>query len=247
MSLLLNRNTNPQSHLVLFIFNRNQEQNFNKMHIIDKIEGRVTFENFKNLILKHIESSSNINDTRDSIKEGSTNKQTIGGVNSLKSKYMDDHNIDYSQLSEADLIEIQKRQLEELEREEINKVKNQEKKKSEELQRKKEEEEKALRQKQLIEEKRKTLPPEPEEGNKEASLIIFRYPHIEQRVQRRFLKTDKIQALYDFVCSLGTDIFEENGEFELLTPFPPKIFSDHEKTLVEEGLFPNAVLQIREI
>ncbi len=122
-----------------------------------------------------------------------------------------------------------------------------EKKKQEELKKQKEAEEKIKKEQELKDEKRKTLPPEPEEGNKEASKIMFRYPHTEQRVERRFMKTDKIGSLYDFVCTLGTEIFEESGEFELITPFPFKIYNNKEKTLVEEGLYPNAVLQIREV
>ena len=42
-------------------------------------------------------------------------------------------------------------------------------------------------------------------------------------------------------------MFEENNEFDLITPFPIKVFNDMDKTLEEEKLFPNAVLQIREL
>jgi hypothetical protein len=52
--------------------------------------------------------------------------------------------------------------------------------------------------------------------------------------------------LYDFVDSLGTDIFMESNEYELIQPFPFRLYSDKEKTLEEEKLL-NAVLQIREI
>lgn len=39
----------------------------------------------------------------------------------------------------------------------------------------------------------------------------------------------------------------ESDKYELIQPFPFKLYSDCEKTLEEEKLFPNAVLQIREI
>jgi hypothetical protein len=67
-----------------------------------------------------------------------------------------------------------------------------------------------------------------------------------RRKERRFLKTDKIQVLYDYVDSLGTEIFDESDKYELFTPFPNKCYNEMDKTLEEEKLL-NAVLQIREI
>ena len=111
----------------------------------------------------------------------------------------------------------------------------------------KEKEEKEKQQKKLQEEKEKSLPSEPAINDPNATSIIFRYPNDDTRKERRFLKTDKISLLYDFVASLGTSMFEENNEFDLITPFPIKVFNDMDKTLEEEKLFPNAVLQIREL
>jgi len=39
----------------------------------------------------------------------------------------------------------------------------------------------------------------------------------------------------------------EGDKYELIQPFPFKLYSDFTKMLEEEKLFPNAVLQIREI
>jgi len=50
-----------------------------------------------------------------------------------------------------------------------------------------------------------------------------------------------------FITSLGPGVLTESEEFDLIIPFPFKIYNDKEKTLLEEGLFPNAVLQIREV
>lgn len=47
--------------------------------------------------------------------------------------------------------------------------------------------------------------------------------------------------------SLGADVFEESDKYELIQPFPFKLYNNKERTLEEEQLFPNAVLQIREI
>lgn len=69
-----------------------------------------------------------------------------------------------------------------------------------------------------------------------------------ERVSRRFLKTDKIQHLYDFVDSLGDKMqFENhNSTYEIIQSMPRKVFTNRERTLVEEGLFPRAMLQIKE-
>ena len=76
----------------------------------------------------------------------------------------------------------------------------------------------------------------------------FRYPDGEKMKNRRFLKTHKIQNLYDYVTSLGNEIYSEEGNngFSLYQPFPPKKYTNMENTLEKEGLFPNAVIQIRE-
>ena len=61
------------------------------------------------------------------------------------------------------------------------------------------------------------------------------------------MKQDKIKILYDFVKSLGREIFmeEENHHFSLLQTFPYKLFDDiQDHTLEQEGLYPNSVLQI---
>ncbi len=52
--------------------------------------------------------------------------------------------------------------------------------------------------------------------------------------------------MYDLIESLEEKIFEESEEFDIIQTFPFKVFSDKNKTLEEEKLFPNAILQIRE-
>ena len=92
--------------------------------------------------------------------------------------------------------------------------------------------------------------PEPEDSNPDKCIIVFRFPDGERTVQRKFLKQDKIQLLYDFIKSLGRDIFTEQDfhHFSILQTFPYKLFDDKlDNTLEEEGLFPNSVLQIKEI
>ena len=118
------------------------------------------------------------------------------------------------------------------------------------------EEKKNLEKKKILEEKEESkkiaekLSPEPNDDNPDKCVILFRFPDGEKSVQRKFLKQDKIKNLYEFVKSLGRDIFteEEHHHFSLLQTFPYKIFDEiQEHTLEQEGLFPNSVLQIKEM
>lgn len=93
--------------------------------------------------------------------------------------------------------------------------------------------------------RKSVLPIEPEENNPDCALIALRCP-LGNTFKRRFLKTDKIQVLYDYVSSIEEKIFEESDEFDIIQQFPYKIFDDMEKTIEEEKLFPNAMLQILE-
>ena len=118
------------------------------------------------------------------------------------------------------------------------------------------EEKKILEKEKILEEKeeskkiKENLRPEPDDNNPDKCIILFRFPDGEKSVQRKFLKQDKINILYDFIKSLGRDIFmeEEHHHFSLLQSFPYKLFDEiQDHTLEQEGLFPNSVLQIKEI
>jgi hypothetical protein len=118
------------------------------------------------------------------------------------------------------------------------------------------EEKKNLEKKKILEEKEESkkiaekLKPEPNDDNPNKCVILFRFPDGEKSVQRKFLKQDKIKILYDFVKSLGREIFmeEENHHFSLLQTFPYKLFDEiQDHTLEQEGLYPNSVLQIKEL
>ena len=95
---------------------------------------------------------------------------------------------------------------------------------------------------------KESLPDEPSEDNSNAWTVQFRLPDGTRTIQRRFLKTDKIKLLYDYIHSLG----EENGfehianNFDIIQNFPKKLFDDQDKTLDEEGLFPRWKLYIKE-
>ena len=95
---------------------------------------------------------------------------------------------------------------------------------------------------------RKRFEKEPDKNNPDCCTICFRYPDGEKRKERRFLKTNKIKELYDYIKSLGNEIYTEdgNGNFSLHQLFPPKKYENMENTLEKEALFPNAVIQIKE-
>ena len=203
----------------------------NKNVIKNKLSSPFSNDKMKDFILNNMDAKH-------------SNTQIVNNKKGVVSTPID---IDEDHLSSAQLIEHQKQQLEKLERDEYGKkkqVEDEEKKKIQVL-KEKAELEKKLKEEQ--ENKTKMLPDEPSSSEVNSTLIIFRYPHSEQRRERRFMKSDKVSTLYLFIESLGADMFEESNDFELITPFPMKIYNNKEATLEEEKLFPNAVLQIREI
>ena len=145
------------------------------------------------------------------------------------------------------------RQQEEKEKKEAEekrrKIEEQKRKEEEEKRKKKEEEDKIKNYEREAEFSKEILPEEPEENNSNACNIVFRYPTGEKNIERRFLKTEKIDILYFFVKSKGREIFFENdsNDFDLFYGFPPKNLENFkDKTLEEEGMSHNAIIQIRE-
>ena len=152
-------------------------------------------------------------------------------------------------LSDGQILAKREREIKELERQQLEK----EEKEEEERKKVLEEEKriKKLKNKYIYEAKivKMILSDEPKEDNPEACHIKFRHPDGEKIIERRFLKTDKIASLYDYVKSIGREIFTEEDafDFELIGGFPPKSLEDKKSnTLEEEGMFPNFILQIKE-
>lgn len=53
--------------------------------------------------------------------------------------------------------------------------------------------------------------------------------------------------MYDFIDSMGDQLeVEHNTNLEILQTMPRKVFNNKEKTLAEEGLFPRAMLVVKE-
>ena len=93
------------------------------------------------------------------------------------------------------------------------------------------------------------IPKEPDERDPNACTIAFRYPYGEKQIKRRFNKTDKIEVLFNYVKSLGREIYSKPiyNNFELIYGFPPINFeTKRDNTLDEEGLFPSSMINIIE-
>jgi len=80
----------------------------------------------------------------------------------------------------------------------------------------------ATRRCRVREEKAAALPPEPGSEETAAVLIMFRFPD-GGRHTRRFLRTDPIRLLFDFVDSKGA-ADREPGTYRLVTQFPRAVF-----------------------
>ena len=150
-------------------------------------------------------------------------------------------NNEFNSLTDAEILQKQKNDMEQLEKNAQDmeeEIKLQNAKKKEQLE----------KVEKMAEEFKKKFEKEPDENNPDCCTICFRYPDGDKTKLRRFLKTDKIKELYEFVKSLGNEIYTEdgNGIFSLYQPFPPKKYENFENSLEDEGLFPNAVIQIKE-
>ena len=209
----------------IFCFNKQNNKNnylnplVNKNHIIFTLEGE----------------STDLNSFYSALKETSNKylNKNRNDINSLDKSF--------GLLTDGEILNQQKYEMEELERkaqikdEQLTKEKNEQELIEKEIEKKAKE---AL--KKIVE--------EPDKDNPDATTICFRYPDGERSKNRRFLKSNNIQNLYDFVTSLGEEIYTEkdNKTFSLYQPFPPKKYENMENTLEQEGLIPNALIQIRE-
>lgn len=107
----------------------------------------------------------------------------------------------------------------------------------EEQLRKRKLEEKQKRKERL----RQSLPPEPELSDGVSQLVIRLTDG--SRIQRRFKKTDTLGNVFDFVDSSPSEI---NGEYDLVTNFPRRVFSERTMTLEQAGLYPHGALFVQE-
>lgn len=93
--------------------------------------------------------------------------------------------------------------------------------------------------------KRDKLPEEPSDKDSNACQIVFRMPVTGDRVTRRFMKTDLVLSLYDFVDSLGPEKLQlenANNGYLIMQSMPKKVFTIKTVSLAEVGLHPRAML-----
>ena len=206
---------------LIFCYNKEKENIFGKNNIIEIIKEEsmsidIFYKTLTNLIMQ-IDEKNNIN------------KNILQESNS------------YNILTDGEILQRQKKEMEELEKnaqkmDENIKIENNKKKEILE------------KIEKTAEELKKKFEIEPDKDNPDCCTISFRFPDGDKRQDRRFLKNNKVKDLYDYVKSLGNEIYTEegNGVFSLYQPFPPKKYENMENTLENEGLFPNAVIQIKE-
>jgi hypothetical protein len=149
---------------VIFAFNKRENTHFNRGCVIDRLEGQITLEVFRDSIIKNLELKENM-------RKGDKNLS-----------------------AHATLIQQQKEEIEQLERLEMDKKRREQEekiRKQKEIEEKKkiEEEREKLKTK-----RRSMLNSEPAETDPQATFIIFRYPDGNRRAERRFYKTEKIQV-----------------------------------------------------
>ena len=206
---------------LIFCYNKEKENIFGKNNIIEIIKEEsmsidIFYKTLTNLIMQ-IDEKNNINKN---ILQESNN---------------------YNILTDGEILQRQKKEMEELEKnaqkmdENIKMENNKKKEILENIEK-------------TAEELKKKFELEPDKDNPDCCTISFRFPDGDKRQDRRFLKNNKVKDLYDYVKSLGNEIYTEegNGVFSLYQPFPPKKYENMENTLENEGLFPNAVIQIKE-
>ena len=169
-------------------------------------------------------------------------------INNINNNISNEFDKSFGPLTDAEILNQQNFEMAKLEKEAIKKEEELKNQKINEEKRKKEEENKIKEIENKAKEAKVKVVEEPGEDNLDTTVICFRYPDGEKTKNRRFLKSHTIQNLYDYITSLGKEIYteKENNNFSLYQPFPPKRYDIMENTLEKEGLFPNAVIQIRE-
>ena len=258
-----NRNNNDDDELINYLLkenyfndNNNKINNNNNLNINQGIQfdynrnnnNRHNNEN-KNYNNNHYQNNNlNLKDEKDKDDEQKFNNN-INFINDNSLDKKDNLLDSIANLTDAQIFEKRDIEMKELERQ----AEEKEKKENEEKRKELEEKNKILKKNEYYELEsniaKMILKEEPDENNPDTCHIKFRFPDGEKCIERRFLKSDKIAALYNYVKSVGREIFSEpdSFDFEILFGYPPQNLEDKKSnTLEEEGLFPNSILQIRE-
>jgi len=241
----INNNENSNKNMI----NSNNNINYNNYNsFINKniFNNNTNYIDYNSLINNNENSNKNIisnNNTKyDNYNSSINNNENINERDNIMADSI------YG-LSDGQILAKRENEIKELERQQLEKEKKEEEEKKKILE--EENRIKKLNRKYIYEAKiaKLILSKEPEDDNPDVCHIKFRHPDGEKIIERKFLKTDRIASLYDYVKSIGREIFMEEDafDFELIGGFPPKSLEDKKNnTLEEEGMFPNYILQIRE-
>ena len=149
----------------VFAFNKSGNNSFNRASVVDRLEGHITVDAFRDCLLKNLQLKEQLLNTSQNIS-----------------------------VRNSSIIQQQKEEIEYLERIE-NEKKLQEKERLLKIQKEEEEKNKKkqeLDNKKVV--KQRKVPAEPSQDDPQSALIIFRYPDGDGRVERRFSKFEKIQV-----------------------------------------------------
>jgi len=91
--------------------------------------------------------------------------------------------------------------------------------------------------------KKESLPPEPPPGTVGVCSLVMRFPN-GSRLERRFLGSEKLQTVIDFIESTTEETGCESGHINLATAYPRKTYTDLNMTLADAGLTPQALLHV---
>ena len=236
-NLFLNNNNNNN-----YNYNYNNNPNMNNNYI----DQNINLNPNPNPNIVNNNNSNNFNYNNNKYNNNINNNNNNENINNDPNILADS----IYQLSDGKILAQREQKIKELERQQEEKERKEKEEKMKEL-----EEEKRIKKlnqqyDKEAESAKKKLSQEPEEDNPNVCHILFKSPNGEKIIERRFLKTDKIRNLYDYVKSVGREIFTEpdSHDFDILSSdFPPKnLEGKKNNTLEEEGLFPNSILQIRE-
>ena len=248
------------SHFAVIDIIKNANNNFQRLN--EKLlEGHDLFcedkeskENNISPIISQPKTDTNIisNEKNNNIISGNNGQNIMNDINNylpddIKNNSKGDRD-SYTYMTDGEVLAKQEKEIKALEKEEENKILEAERKEKEEKEEEEKKKQEEILEKAKIESIICNLPEEPGDDNPDKCFIMFRFPDGEKVVERKFLKTEKVSLLYLYVSSFGSQIYNEKEEkgFSLIQTFPFKNFDEvQDNTLEQEGLFPNAVLQIR--
>ena len=165
---------------------KNSNNNNNNSFNIDNSNNNLN--NSYNINNSNKSFNNNINNSNNNFNN---NNNSINISDSLQNIPMTDSFIRRKQDDEMKKLEEMEEEKERKEKEELEKKRIELEKEKEKLKIEKEE-------KELFSQ---VIPPEPDDNNPDKCTIIFRLPDGEKNIQRKFLKTNKISLLYDYIKS----------------------------------------------